>query len=418
MITHRLRLAIVATHPIQHFVSFYRALSREADLKVHVLFGTSIGLNRYFDREMNTHVQWNMDLTSGYEHSFLPEADRITRTGFRSINNPTVWRHLSELAPDAVVVYGYASLTALRVMLWALVHGKPLLMISDSEPLHRRSLLVRSLKHMTLRPLAAAVAGFLTVGDNNEHYWTNYGVARRKMFRTPFSIDEASYLEARRNRSQVRAEWRQKHGISDGEIVFLSVGKLSERKRQGDMIRALGKARRTASRPLRLVLAGDGDRRAELEAVARELSAPTTFLGFVNVDRLPAVYCAADVLVHAASTDAHPLVFSEGACVGLPIIVSDRVGAVGPSDIAQPGRNAAVFPACDVDGLADLMGQLAEDGTLRASMGAASIEVFGSQDMAASIAGLRRALAAIIDRDARTRRSASRARRTTSMKAP
>lgn len=390
------RLAIVATHPIQHFVPFYRALAQEANLDVHVFFCARIGVNQYFDDEMNTHVQWNMDLTSGYAHSFLPEADEIERVGFRDVNNPSIGRYLSQFRPDAVVIYGYANLTALRTIAWALVRGTPALMISDSEPLHRRSALARTVKQIALRPLAATIAGFLTVGDNNERYWRQYGVSSRRIFRTPFSIDEQQYLDVRQRRTALRKDWRRDLGISQDEVLFLSVGKLSERKRQRDMIAALAQAQRIAIRPLRLVLAGDGDQRADLEALAREMGAPATFLGFVNLDKLPAAYAAADVLLHASSIDAHPLVFSEAACVGLPIVASDRIGAVGPTDIARPGVNACIFPVGNIDALARIIVELADDPARRKVMGAASLEVFASQDMESSVAGLRRALTAAV----------------------
>ncbi len=137
--------------------------------------------------------------------------------------------------------------------------------------------------------------------------------------------------------------------------------------------------------------------RQEIEALATAQGLPVTCLGFVNLDELPKVYAAADVLAHVSDRDAHPLVLSEAASVGLPIIASDRVGAVGPTDIARPGENAIIVPVGDRNAIASSMARLAGNRALRDAMGVASVRIFASQNTAASIAGLSRALAAVCD---------------------
>ncbi len=385
----RLRIAIVATHPIQHFVPFYRALALEPGLSVHVFFASRIGLDEYFDREMNAAVKWSMDLTSGYDHTFLPGADRIKQSSFLEMNNRFVGAALDQYQPDAVVIYGYSNLTALRAIFRALMRRFPILLISDSELLRERSALRDRIKNLLLPMLAASIFGVLAVGDRNEEYWTRFGVKPARLFRTPFTIDEATYRGVRARRDQIRAAWRAEHGIGPDEVVFLAVGKLSERKRQADILLALRIAAKAG--PLRVVLAGDGADRPALEQQAAAAGLPVTFLGFVNLDALPSAYAAADVLVHASWSDPHPLVFSEAACVGLPIIASDRIGAVGPTDVARPGENVIVYPVGDVDRLAAAMVELATDGARRAAMGEASLRIFETQQTSVSVAGLRSA---------------------------
>lgn len=385
----RLRIAIVATHPIQHFVPFYRALSLDPSLQVHVFFASRIGLDEYFDREMNVTVKWRMDLTSGYDHTFLPGADRIHESSFFKMNNLSLGAALDRFRPDAVVVYGYSNITALGTILGAILRRIPLLLISDSELLRERTTAIGWIKDRLLPILGASVFAVLTVGDRNEQYWTRFGVKPGRLFRTPFTIDETLYRDTQRQRDALRRAWRAEHAVGQDEVVFLAVGKLSNRKRQADVLAALRIAAKAG--PLRVVLAGDGADRAALEAQAAEAGLPVTFLGFVNVDALPSVYAAADVLVHASSSDPHPLVFSEAACVGLPIIASDRIGAVGPTDIARVGENAVIYPVGDVERLAAAMTDLASDAALRAAMSEASLRIFDTQQASVSVNGLRTA---------------------------
>jgi glycosyltransferase involved in cell wall biosynthesis len=392
----RYRIAVVVSHPIQHFVPFYRSLAGDPGIELRVIFCSRIGLQRYFDADMGVELRWNMDLLSGYDHVFLPEADRIVRTTFRSVDNPSVSGELDRFGPDVVKVCGYGQLTALRTLLWGRQRGVPIVMWSDSELLHERPGWKRAAKAVLLRPLYRRFAGFLTVGDNNEAYLRRYGVPAAKMYRTPFTIDEAAYADARARRAELRQTLRGELRIPDEAFVALFVGKLVPRKRPRDLVDALERIRaRAAGRPVQALFAGDGPLANELRKLAVRGGSPCVFLGFVNVDRLPAVYCAADALVHPAERDPHPLVTSEAAYLGLPLVLSDRIGCIGPSDTARPGQNAATYPCGDVGALAQALLTLAADRRRALRMSEASLRVAGELGMQRSVRGLFEAACAL-----------------------
>ena len=89
-----------------------------------------------------------------------------------------------------------------------------------------------------------------------------------------------------------------------------------------------------------------------LRAHVAEHALDVRFLGFVNIDGLPALYSAADVFVHSAEIEQYGMVALEAAVLGLPMILSDRVGAIGPTSIARADVNAIVYPFGDIDALA------------------------------------------------------------------
>ncbi len=394
----KIRLAIVVSHPIQHFVHFYRALAQCEEIALRVFYCSRIGLERYFDREMNTEIAWNMDLLSGYDHQFLPEAGSIKEVSPLRINNPSIGAALARFDPDVVLTYGYNLLSSLRALAWCRRRGVPVMMTGDSELLRDRSWWKATVKWATLPFLLRQYACFLTTGDNNEAYYRHYGVDPQRFFRSPFTIDETSYRVARENRTRLRHSFRQSHGIDERELVVLVVGKLSERKRPGDLLAAaevLGSVLQEST-PLRVVYAGNGTLLAELRAQAEVKKLPVTFLGFVNVDRLPEIYCGADILVHPSEQDPHPLVLSEAACVGLPLVISDRVGAVGPTDIARPGENAIVYPCGDVVALANAILRLGREPEALARMGQASQRIFDELDVHKSVEGMLNAVRACI----------------------
>jgi len=383
------RLGIVVSHPIQHFTPFYRALAQEGGVASRVFFASRIGLESYHDGEMKTDIAWSMDLTAGYDHEFLPGAERIKNIAPLAVNNDGVGAALDRFAPDAVLLYGYNLLTTLKALVWARRRGIPAIMTSDSELRSERSPARAALKAAILPLVLRQFRAFLTIGDNNEAYFRHYGVPASRLFRAPLTIDETAYRKARAERARLRDEFRAAHDLRPDDFVVLFVGKLVPRKRPADLLRA---APRIDNSRLRLLFAGDGELRAALEAEARQSGVSATFLGFVNVDALPAVYAAADVLAHPSEADPHPLICSEGACVGLPLLLSDRVGALGPTDIARPGVNARAFPCGDATALGDELAKLIDDPTACAAMSEASQRIYDELDMRRSLDGLLAAL--------------------------
>jgi glycosyltransferase involved in cell wall biosynthesis len=356
------RLAVVVSHPIQYYAPLWRALAKAPGVDLHVIFATRVGLDKTYDAEMGTELAWATDLTGGYSHEFLPEAARFQRTGFH-VDNPSVGAALSRFRPDAILLHGYGSRTLLRALLWAKVHGARALLTADSSGGVAAGGWRGRLRRTALPFLLARYDALLTMGDRSEDYFAALGVPRGRMFRLPTMMDEA-FWRARRERAALRAETRKQLGIAEEAFVALAVAKLSPRKRVGDLI--------AAARGLTLVVAGEG---AEGEALRAAAAAGETvrFLGFVNIDALPALYAAADVFVHPAENEPYGMVLLEAAIVGLPLIATEGTGAVGPTAIARPGVNALVYRAGDTAALSLHLARLRDDARLRDAMARKSL---------------------------------------------
>jgi glycosyltransferase involved in cell wall biosynthesis len=395
------RLAIVVSHPIQHFVHFYRALAACEDFVVNVIFCSRLGLEEYFDKDMGTVIRWEDNMVAGFDHEFLPEASSIKDTHFLSIDNPSVTAALRMFWPDVVMVYGYTQLTQLRVLAWCRFRRVPVLMVTDSNAVTKRSAFKTFLRQTGLRLALSQVSGFLTVGDQNERALAELGVPRARMHRTPFTIDEQRYRMARKERRLHRAQVLNQYGIPDDAFVGIAVGKLIPRKRIQDAVQAFSYAAKMvgSGRNMHLIVCGSGPELDRIEEQVR-LGAPVTLAGFVNIDKLPDHFAAADVLVHTASRDAHPLICSEAACIGLPMILSDQVGTIGQTDISRRDENALVYPCGDISALTGALLRLATDASLLDKMVEASLRIFEECCLSASVDGLQKAVNAVAARDA------------------
>jgi glycosyltransferase involved in cell wall biosynthesis len=400
------RVAVVVSHPIQHFCPLYRSLTRDARVRLHVMFASRAGAVEFFDTDFSRRVRWQEDLLAGFDHQFLPGAS-AEPPGGRSVDNSGVAAALEAFAPDAVVIYGFWHRISLRALHWARRGGKAVLLITDGELRQRRSALNRCRKAILLPRLMRRIDAFLTVGDCNEAYYARYGADVNRFFRSPFPIDEERIQAALKRRSKLRSDVRTSLGMPEDALVALAMGKLIDRKGHHDLIRASGLLARHDGRSVHLVLAGDGPLRRRLEDVAaREAPGLVHFAGFVPVGNVPDYLVAADMFVHPSSQDPHPLAITEAIAAGLPVIASDRIGSVGPTDDARVGRNAIEFRYGDVTGLAAALQTLARDESLRRTMGVASLDVFRERSMSISVDGFVRAVDAVTNVNASMRAGA------------
>lgn len=109
-----------------------------------------------------------------------------------------------------------------------------------------------------------------------------------------------------------------------------------------------------------------GPARAELVEATAGVRARVTFLGGVPADHFPAVLRDATALVLPSLSENFGLVVLEAMAAGLPVVVSDRVGA---ADLIVDGVNGLVVPAGDPDALAEALRRLEGDAELRARLG-------------------------------------------------
>jgi glycosyltransferase involved in cell wall biosynthesis len=144
--------------------------------------------------------------------------------------------------------------------------------------------------------------------------------------------------------------------------VLVCVGRFTEVKRMGLLVRAYARARERFDRPAALVIVGGHDGEWEVEhpgVVARELGLDDVFLaGWHDHDRLPDFYSAADASVLASTREQFGLVLVEGMACELPAIA---VGRYGPADIVTPGETGWLVAPDDEAALADALVEAVRD---------------------------------------------------------
>jgi glycosyltransferase involved in cell wall biosynthesis len=163
---------------------------------------------------------------------------------------------------------------------------------------------------------------------------------------------------------QGSAAIRKSLGIISGEPVIGTVGRLNEVKRQDVLIRSFARVR-VRFPEARLLLVGDGPRRADLEALVEslDLTEVTSFTGYqARPDRF---LHAMDLFALTSRAEGLPLVILEAWAAGLPVI-STRVGGI--PQLIDDGRTGILIEPGDEDALTDSLCRLLADRTLASKL--------------------------------------------------
>ena len=247
-----------------------------------------------------------------------------------------VWRTLSSLQPDVVLVPGYYTLPGLGAALWCRFHGKRSVLMTESTQFdHHRTGWKETLKSLLLRALFdRAVAG----GKAHLRYLEALKFPLHRVGRNYDVVDNAFF---RRETATLRAQFKHSDFGLPSEY-FLYVGRLAQEKNIEGLLREFAAYRNGGGR-WSLVLAGDGPRRQALIELTRTLKVEdfVLFTGQKTSSELPPYYSFAKCFVLASIREPWGLVVNEAMAAGLPVLVSDRCGCA--EDLVQPEVNGWIF---------------------------------------------------------------------------
>lgn len=205
--------------------------------------------------------------------------------------------------------------------------------------------------------------------------------------------------------SQDRAAARLRLGLPADAPVAGVVGQLTPWKGQDDAVRALAVARERVA-GAQLVIAGsakfataaarydNAGFAAELALLPESLDVGGAVHLLGEVDDVPGVLAALDVLLVPSWEEAFGRVVVEGMAMGLPVIAT-AVG--GPPEIIDDGRTGFVLPPKEPPRWGALLAELLASPERRAQLGAAALEAskrFGPDAHAAAVTAAYRAAAA------------------------
>lgn len=156
------------------------------------------------------------------------------------------------------------------------------------------------------------------------------------------------------------------------EFVLLYVGRFSREKGLYTLLDSVEKLS-ADNIQVKAVLVGMGPCENDLRAQVNSRNLKVEFTGFLEGPALTKRYMAADVFVLPSLSEAWGLVVNEAMEAGLPVVVSDRVGAL--QTLVHQGKNGFVFQAGDASSLTSKLVCLYENPKIRADMSKLSLNI-------------------------------------------
>ena len=365
-----LKLVYLVSHPIQYQAPLLREIAVDPFFDLQVLFEDDFSDGAYRDKGFAVDVHWDVPLRSGYKNALISDVD--LKATLRDA--------------DAVWVHGWHSAALKQAIGLAVDLASPVLMRGENwiSAMPDGAPPMKWVKRLYRRRIFDKCSAFLAVGSRNKAYYQDYGIPETKIFSMPYAVDNAFF--AARASAQAAAEVRAHHGIGADRKILLYAGKLLRRKHPELLLSAWQRMAGPAEEKPILLIVGDGEMRAALEAKA---AAGVIFTGFKNQSEMPAYYAAADLFALVAEREPWGLAVNEAMASGTGVIVSDQVGAGYDLVDAQTG---IVTPAGDLDALTSAIpsGLARSDDMGKAA--AAKIQAWG---FAADIDGLKAALARV-----------------------
>lgn len=359
--SRELKIGVLCNSPSRQLAGQYERLAAELGGYRFVLL---------YRRSDQGNAAWTPAYPNGCDNEHLP-ATRIRYPGVLGWMidgdiRPVLERHRF----DAMIIHGlYDSSAQWQAYAWCRRHQIPYFVRSDANVTGETTLFRRLTRGWIVSDRVRGACGLLCIGTQNRRYYEYYGARAEQCFLAPWEIDYTPLEQAFAKASAARDAVRDRMGCRSDGCVFVSIGRLVKAKGYDTMIQAMSRLKHKG-RNAELLIAGEGPLRTELEAQIAGENAPVRLLG--NLDRAGVVEAmtAADAFVLASGYEPWGLVVNEAALCGLPLVVSDAVGA--GADLLVEGENGYVYPAGDVDALAERLGRLAGDGELRQAMGAKS----------------------------------------------
>jgi len=197
-------------------------------------------------------------------------------------------------------------------------------------------------------------------------------IDKKKVILLPPFLDAEPYRVAAQKRDQHRVKLAAERAL-DPAVPWIMVAAMM---RPGDKLasyRELALALALLKDlPWRLVVAGDGPARAEVEQVlGAAVPGRTCFLGTLAQRRLAEVYAACDLLAWPAVNEAYGMALLEAQAAGVPVA---SCALRGVPDVVMDGRTGLLAPPGDPAALAQRIRQLLLDPVRRRALGAGAAE--------------------------------------------
>ncbi len=192
-----------------------------------------------------------------------------------------------------------------------------------------------------------------------------WGVTQQNIFPVATGVVGEDFIDLDRNII------RKKYGIAADEIVLLSTHRLTSEKNMEFLFGALAPVLQKDR--VKFIVAGDGNLVPKIKKLCQDngMAEKVFFCGVVPRAEIKNYYAAADIFVHASTSETQGMVLTEAMYCGLPIVA---VNATGASSLVLNNGNGFLVEENEKE-FAEAVLKLIDDKDLRQKFGETSARI-------------------------------------------
>jgi glycosyltransferase involved in cell wall biosynthesis len=360
----------VFPEPTSYRAPLFDIIAARADIDLLIAYAAQTVAGRTWEVDIrHPHV-----FLSGFR---LPGALKVLRHEYPI--TPGIVGILEHNRPDVVVVSGWSTFGAQAAIIWCRVRRVPYVLVVESHDYVPRRAWRRVVKNLVVPRIVRSAAGVLVTGSLVRASMIARGAGDKQIQIFANTIDVADFKSRADALAAKRSELRTFLGIRNHDVAVVCVARLVEDKALDTLIRAAA----AAGPPVVAVLVGEGAEQQRLEELASHLGVRVVFTGVVDWNRIIEIYVASDVFALVSRHETWGVVVNEAAACGLPLVLSDHVGAA--HDLLEVGQNGLLVPPDDVSATARALRELAADETMRLRFGQRSRQIMEEWGYARSV---------------------------------
>ena len=231
---------------------------------------------------------------------------------------------LDIIDPQAIAINGWATSEAYAALLWSNRRRRIAVLMSESKYDECPRVWWKELiKSSIVRRFHSALVG----GQVQAAYARHLGIRGSRIFLGYNAVDNDYFSREAKNARNNSAHLRNQYNLPSH--YFYANTRFLVRKNIDSLLHAYAAYRKiTGKKAWGLVITGSGEVENDLKLLASELGLhEVRWPGFVQYQDLPVYYGLASAFIHPAKSEPWGLVINEAAAAGLPLLVSQTVGA-------------------------------------------------------------------------------------------
>lgn len=380
--------------PTHYFSPLFSEFAKCSRLDFTTYYCSDETVNVVKDLGFGIELKWDTPLLGGYKYKVLKNYSLKPSifAGFFGLINPGIITEFKRGKYDATIIHGWSCVTNILAALSAKAFGTKVFLRGENPFFHelKKPLWKRFIKKLLLQyGLFPFVDAFLYIGEENKAFYQYYHVPDKKLFFTPYCVDNKRFYGEYVKLKEKKFELRKILHLPHDKVIILYVAKLIDKKRPFDLLYAYETIQ---SDKKALVFVGEGYLRKDMEKYVQDNGLQDVyFVGFKNQSEISVYYAIGDIFVLPSGIgETWGLVVNEAMNFGLPIVVSDMVGS-GKNLVSQ-GENGFVFPMGDIIKQGEYLKILMENKDLRENMGEKSLDIVKKYSHEQDIKGILTAL--------------------------